>query len=129
MRTTNSPDLVYPKGHYSHATTHQGTIYLAGQLPVTPDGTPLSDASFAEQVAQVLRNLDAAMNAAHTSKSQLLFVNVYVTNIEEWGTFDELYSQWLGSHRPARVVAEVANLHFGCQVEVSAVAASSEQER
>ncbi|GAB3275491.1 RidA family protein [Kineosporia babensis] len=128
MELRNSPALIPPKGHYSHAAVHGGIAYVAGQLPIGRDGDPLPELPFAEQVGQVLDNLDRCLSAAGSDRAHLLSTTVFVTDIQQWPLFDELYGAWLGDHRPARIVAEVARLHFGCAVEVAAVAAVPDEK-
>ncbi|NIY69338.1 RidA family protein [Streptomyces malaysiensis] len=119
----DAPDLMPPAGHYSHIAVHRGLAYISGQLPVTPEGGKLIQEPFAVQAEQVLRNVDACLAAAGSSRDRLVSVTVYVTDIGDWPTFDRLYAQWLGAHRPQRAVAGVKELHYGSAVEVHAIAA------
>ena len=115
-------DLAAPRGHYSHAVRAAGLVFVAGELPVAPDGRLLNEASFEKQVRQVLANVDAALRAAGSSVDKLLQVRVYVTDVEQWPAFNAIYAEWCGGHRPARVVVPVPKLHYGFQVEVEATA-------
>lgn len=119
----DSPDLMPSAGHYSHLAVHRGLAYISGQLPVTPKGDKLTQEPFAVQAEQVLRNVDACLAAAGSSRDRLVSVTVYVTDIDDWPAFDCLYAQWLGAHRPQRAVAGVKELHYGSAVEVHAIAA------
>lgn len=119
----DAPNLMPPAGHYSHIAVHRGLAYISGQLPVTPEGGKLIQEPFALQAEQVLRNVDACLAAAGSSRDRLVSVTVYVTDIGDWPTFDRLYAQWLGAHRPQRAVAGVKELHYGSAVEVHAIAA------
>ncbi|MFE2738467.1 RidA family protein [Streptomyces sp. NPDC059349] len=123
ITTLDSAQLAPPAGHYSHITTHRGVAYISGQLPVAPDGSQLADEPFDIQARQVLRNLDACLATAGTSRERLLSVTVYVTDIGDWPAFDRLYTHWLGASRPARAVAGAKELHYGSAVEVHAIAA------
>ncbi len=122
----NSPGLIAPLGHYSHVAVHAGVAYISGQLPLDPTGTPLADQPFDTQVQQVLSNLHDCLITAGSSREQLLSVTVYVTDIDQWPAFDAAYAQWIGTHRPSRAVACVADLHYGAAVEVQAVAATTD---
>ncbi|MFB6710329.1 RidA family protein [Streptomyces sp. NPDC056333] len=121
--TLDSAQLTPPAGHYSHITSHRGVAYISGQLPVTPDGSPLADEPFDIQARQVLSNLDACLATAGTSRERLLSVTVHVTDIGDWPAFDQLYTHWLGASRPARAVVGAKELHYGAAVEVHAIAA------
>lgn len=111
-----------PAGHYSHAAVGGGLVFIAGQLPIAPDGRRLSGEPFEAQARQVLANVRAALEAAGSAVPQLLQVRVYLTDIEQWGTFNTVYAEWAGAHRPARAVVPVPALHHGLLIEVEAVA-------
>lgn len=107
IRLQNSSELVSPRGHYSHTTIHDGVVYISGQLPVTPDGMVHVEDNFLAQSQLVLDNLDRCLKAAGTSREHLLLVTVYVTDMDDWPLFDEIYAAWLGDHRPARAAVEI----------------------
>jgi len=111
-----------PRGHYSHATSGAGMVFISGQLPVAQDGTVLHDAPFELQVQQVLANVASALQGAGSSIDQLLQVRVYIVDIALWPAFNAIYSQWAGTARPARAVVPVPTLHYGCALEVEATA-------
>ncbi len=118
----NASDMTSPAGHYSHVCIANGFVFVSGQLPIDESGTPLSDTPFEAQAQQVLRNVDACLRAAGTTHDSLVQVRVFVSSIEHWPTFNALYAQWIGHHKPARAVAESTSLHYGSAVEVEAIA-------
>ncbi len=123
VQTIPSPlGMAAPRGHYSHATRGAGLVFVSGQLPVAADGTVLGESSFETQAHQVLANVEAALLGAGSSTSQLLQVRVYITDIGMWPAFNEIYAQWLGPAKPARAVVPVPALHYGCCLEIEAVA-------
>lgn len=119
---TNPATMAVPGGHYSHAVTGNGFVFVSGQLPIAPDGSKLNDAPFEKQVQQTLDNVAAALTDAGSSIERLVQVRVYVTDIATWPTFNAIYSKWLGPSRPARAVVPVPGLHYGFKIEVEAVA-------
>ncbi|BAU87392.1 hypothetical protein SLA_6526 [Streptomyces laurentii] len=123
IRLANSTAMIAPLGHYSHVAVHNGVAHVSGQLPLRADGTPATKEPFGTQARMVLHNLDNCLAAVGTDRDHLISVTVYVTDIAQWPEFDAIYSEWLGSHRPARAVAGVSSLHYGAAVEVQAVAA------
>ena len=122
IQTLNPPSLPKPGGHYSHATMCGDLIFISGQLPVSKEG-PLSRASFDDQARLALANLFEVLEAAGGSKETLLKVNVYLVGVDHWAAFNAVYADVMGAARPARAVIPVPDLHFGCLVEVDAVAA------
>ena len=119
---TNPSSMAKPGGHYSHAVTANGLVYISGQLPIAPDGSRLNAASFEHQANQVLENVAAALRGAGSDVSRLVQVRIYVTDIDSWPAFNTLYAAWAGDARPARAVVPVPTLHYGFEIEIEAVA-------
>ena len=115
-------DLAKPGGHYSHAVRAGGFVFVAGQLPVAPDGRKLNEEPFEAQARQVLANVGAALRGAGSSVDKLVQVRVYITDIERWPQFNAIYAEWAGSARPTRAVVPVPLLHYGFLLEVEATA-------
>lgn len=113
-----------PGGHYSQAIRHGGLIYVSGQLPLRPDGTLKPDAGFEEQAQAALDNLFAILRVANSDPQRLLKVTAYIVGVENWPRFDAIYAAALGEARPARSVVPVQELHYGCLIEIDAIAAS-----
>ena len=111
-----------PGGHYSHAVSAGGFVFVSGQLPVRADGSKDASLSFADQSRQVLANVKAALEAAGARLEDVVKVTVYVSSIEGWADFNAVYAEVFGAHRPARAVVPVGPLHYGFAVEVDAVA-------
>lgn len=116
------PCLAPPGGHYSHLSVANGFVFIAGQLPIRPDGTKLVDATFEEQALQVLANVRGALESAGSGIERLVQVRVYVDDIAHWPTFNAVYQKWADTARPARAVVPTRSLHFGFKVEVEAIA-------
>jgi reactive intermediate/imine deaminase len=121
-RYVNPEGLRAPGGHYSHGTVANGFVFVSGQLPIAPDGTKLSDATFEEQATQTLANVRAVLEACGSSIDRLVQVRVYVDSIDNWPEFNAVYAAWAGSAKPSRAVAPTGALHFGLKVEIEAVA-------
>jgi reactive intermediate/imine deaminase len=119
---TNPNTMAKPGGHYTHAVTANGFVFIAGQLPIRPDGTKLIDAPFEQQARQALDNVAAVLAAAGSAVGQLVQVRVYITDIKEWPGFNAIYASWIGPSCPARAVVPVPELHYGFKIEIEAVA-------
>src|SRR5450755_2170262 len=81
---TNPDTMAQPGGHYTHAVTANGFVFVAGQLPIARDGNKLADAPFEQQAQQTLDNVAAALAGAGSSIERLVQVRVYVTDIKSW---------------------------------------------
>ncbi len=119
---TNPPGMAAPGGHYTHAVSGNGFVFVSGQLPIAADGSKLNDAPFERQAQQVLDNVAAALAGAGSAIERLVQVRVYVTDIASWPAFNAIYAKWIGSSRPARAVVPVPELHYGFMIEIEAVA-------
>lgn len=119
---TNPSGMAAPGGHYTHAVSGNGFVFVSGQLPIAVDGSKLNDAPFDQQAQQVLDNVTAALTGAGSAIERLVQVRVYVTDIASWPAFNAIYAKWSGSSRPARAVVPVPELHYGFKIEIEAVA-------
>lgn len=123
MKTISTPGAPTPAGHYSQAVVHDGLVFVSGQLPIDPATRAPVTGSIEEQTEVVLRNLVAILEAAGSGVDKVLKTTVYVSNIELWGRVNATYAAFFGEHRPARAVVPTRDLHFGCLVEIDAIAA------
>ena len=119
---TNPATMAQPGGHYTHAVTANGFVFVAGQLPIARDGAKLNEASFERQAEQTLANVAAALDGAGSAVDRLVQVRVYVTDIQAWPAFNAIYAKWIGAACPARAVVPVPELHYGFKIEIEAVA-------
>lgn len=126
MQIVSTPHAPAPGGHYSQAVVHGGVVYVAGQLPLDPQRPGHPPAGIEAQTELVLDHLAAILGAAGSGLDRLLSVTIYITDIAQWGAVNAIYARRLGLHRPARAVVPVGGLHYGCLLEVQAVAALSE---
>lgn len=123
MTFIETPNAPVPGGHYSQAVVHNGLAYLSGILPITPSGEKLADASIQEQTEQVVKNLDAILQAAGSNRENVIKVTIFVSDISTWGEVNQVYARYFGDHRPARSVVPCCPLHYGFGIELEAIAA------
>jgi 2-iminobutanoate/2-iminopropanoate deaminase len=121
ISVVHSEKMAPPGGCYSHAINAGGFVFVSGQLPVAGDGKKLTEAPFENQVQQSLNNVEQALIAGGSSVARLVQVRVYLTDIEDWPVFNQIYAGWVGAARPARAVVPVPSLHYGFKIEVEAV--------
>lgn len=123
MHAIETRDAPAAGGHYSQAIVHNGVVYVAGQLPIDPANRNKPVGSIEEQTEHTLRNVEAILKAAGSGLDRVLQMTIYVSDIELWGGVNATYSRVMGSHKPARAVVPVKELHFGYQIEIQAIAA------
>ncbi len=115
-------------GHYSPAVISGGQVYVSGQLSRDP-ATGLIPESVREETLQALKNVEGVLASCGLGLADIVMCRVYVAGIRLWDQVNAAYEEAFGDHRPARVVVPVAELHFGCSVEIEAVAELREEEK
>jgi len=119
IQTEKAPAAVGP---YSQAVTSGGMVYCAGQIPLDPATGELVSGEIADEVGQVLRNLQAVLEAAGTGLDKVVRTTIYVTDLSLFGAVNEAYGSYFEAPYPARVTVGVAALPKGARVEIDAVA-------
>lgn len=110
---------INPGARYSSVVVHNGTAYLAGQVAKATAGK-----SVAEQTAEVLGLIDAALASAGTNKSKLLLVNIFLSDISTFAEMNKVYDTWVDKQNmAARVTVEAKIANPLENIEVSAIAA------
>jgi 2-iminobutanoate/2-iminopropanoate deaminase len=116
-----SQKLAAPGGHYSQGVVTGGLLFVSGQLPFNP-----ATGTFAEgvdaQFLQAMANVEAVLLAAHASLANLVNVQIFITDVEQWPIVNAHYAKMMGAHRPARAIIPCGQLHYGALVEITAVA-------
>ena len=125
MQVIETRDAPTAAGHYSQAIVHNGVVYVAGQLPIDPKDKNRPVGSIEEQTERTLRNVEAILVAAGSGLDRVLQMTIFISDIELWGGVNTAYSRVMGSHKPARAVVPVKDLHYGYQIEIQAIAATS----
>ncbi|MDY0257400.1 MULTISPECIES: RidA family protein [Gudongella] len=110
------------KGHYSPGMVSNGLLFVSGQLSIDPDTRKVADGGLKEHSIQALNNLDRVLKEAGLTRESVVQCRVYITDMEHWEEFNTIYGEFFGDHKPARAVVPVPELHFGCLVEIEAVA-------
>lgn len=102
----------------SHAVVHNGTVYVAGQVPddlTKPIG---------EQTKEVLTKIDALLARAKSTRERLLQATVWLPDMGDFGAFNEVWDAWIPSGQaPARACVESRLARDGIKVEVAVIAA------
>ena len=110
------------KGHYSPGIISNGLLFISGQLSIDPDTRQVSRGGIEEHTRLALNNLDRVLKEAGVERSSVVQCRVYVSDIDDWDKVNVIYSEVSGEHKPARIVAPVSELHFGCLIEIEAIA-------
>jgi len=107
--------------HYTPGVVSGNLLFVSGQLSIDPVTREIPK-TIGEEAALALKNLDNVLKVAGLSKNKVVSCRVYVTSIDYWDEVDAVYAKYFGEHRPARAIVPVLPLHFGCNIEIEAVA-------
>lgn len=122
MKILENENIPAAAGHYSMCVEHNGTLYLAGQLPRDPQSGTIP-AGISAQTRQALENVRTILEAVGCNKNHVIQMRIYIAEIELWDEVNAIYAEFFGDHRPARTVVPVKTMHYGSLIEVEAVAA------
>lgn len=108
-------------GPYSQAIALGNLIFTSGQIPLAADGQ-LVEGGIAEQTHQVFRNLQAVLAEAGASFQDVVKATVFLKDMNQFSTVNEIYASYFGDHKPARSTVEVARLPKDVFVEIELIA-------
>jgi reactive intermediate/imine deaminase len=123
IHTDNAPAAI---GTYSQAVKAGATVYLSGQIPLVPSTMEMVSDDFRAQTVQVFDNLKAVCEAAGGSMSDLVKVNIFMIDLSNFATVNEIMATYFDEPYPARAAIEVAGLPKGSQIEIDGVMQLSE---
>jgi|SRR5690625_2400442 len=118
----NSGKILPATFPFSEAVRVGDTVYLAGQVGNIPGGTELAEGGMKGEAKQVMDNIQTSLNAHDMSMNNLVKCLVMLTDMSEWGDFNEIYQSYFEEGRyPARSAIGVTELAFGARVEVECI--------
>lgn len=110
------------KGHYTPGIISHGMLYISGQLSIDPDTRKVPEGGIYEHIRLALSNMDRVLKAAGASSDNVVQCRIFITDGQYWEAVNEACREYFGSHKPARIIVNVPSLHFGCKVEIEAIA-------
>jgi|TARA_R100000750_G_scaffold56626_1_gene43237 reactive intermediate/imine deaminase len=117
IHSDNAPAAI---GTYSQAIKAGNTVYMSGQIPLDPKTMELVD-GFEAQTVQVFENLKAVAEAAGGSLKDIVKLNIFLTDLGNFATVNEVMSRYFRQPYPARAAIGIAALPKDAQVEMDAV--------
>ena len=117
IHTDNAPAAI---GTYSQAIKAGDTVYLSGQIPLDPQRMELVE-GFEAQTVQVFENLKAVCEAAGGSLVDIVKLNIFLTDLANFATVNEVMSRYFQQPYPARAAIGISALPKGAQVEMDGI--------
>ena len=118
ISTQKAPGAIGP---YSQAVRAGDMLFTSGQLGLNPETGVLAEGVRA-QADQALKNLGAILHEAGLDYKDVIKTVVFIKNIDDFKTVNEVYAKYFTANYPARSCVEVAALPMGGLVEVECVA-------
>ena len=118
ISTDKAPSAI---GTYSQAVKVKNTVYLSGQIPLVPETMEVISEEFSEQAEQVFKNLSAVCEAAGGSINDMVKVNVFMTDLSNFATVNEVMARYFEQPYPARAAIQVSRLPKDVAIEIDGV--------
>ena len=114
-----------PLGPYSQGVLVEGgrTLYIAGQVPIDPQtGNLVGNGDIRVQTERVLNNIGAILQEAAMGFHDLVKVDIFLTNFDDFAEVNEIYSRRFSDTSPARTTVQIARFPMGFLIEMDAIA-------
>ncbi len=121
MKLIVSQEAPSAVGPYSHAVASKDLLFVSGQLGVNPADGKL-EPTLEKQTSQALANLKAILKTAGLDKNHVVKTTIFLADINDFKTVNEIYGAFFSPHKPARSTIEVSGLPLGGLIEIEAIA-------
>lgn len=113
ISTNQAPEAI---GTYSQAVKKGNLVFLSGQIGLDPETMNLVD-GIALQIHQVFKNLLAVIKAANAQKSDIVKLNIYLTDLKHFSLVNQIMEEYFEAPYPARAAIGVAQLPKDALIE------------
>ena len=111
-----------PVGPYSQAVVSNGFVFVAGQISIDPATNKVVEDDVASQTRRTMENLGAILKAAGSSFEKVVKTTIYVGNMSDFKTVNEVYAGFFPENPPARATIQAGALPLGLAVEIDCIA-------
>jgi 2-iminobutanoate/2-iminopropanoate deaminase len=118
LNTKNAPEAIGP---YSQAVKVNGLLYTSGQIALKNDGTMVSN-DIKKQTKQVLENLKVILEDNNSSITNIIKVNIFLENMDDFGIVNVIYADFFAGHKPVRSTVAVEELPNNALIEMDLIA-------
>ena len=111
-----------PVGPYSQGIKAGGFVFVAGEKGIDPKTNKIVPGGIAAETRQTLENIKAVLEAAGSGMDRVVSTFVFMTDLSEFSTMNEIYAEYFVTNPPGRTTVEVKSLPAGAHVEITAYA-------
>src|SRR5690554_6859551 len=119
ISTDKSPAAIGP---YSQGIRANNLLFISGQVPIDPNTGEVVGGTIREQTARVFENLKAILEEAGLTLDNVVKTTVFIKDMDEFGSVNEVYADYFIKTKPARSCVEVARLPRDVGIEMEAIA-------
>ena len=119
IATEKAPAAIGP---YVQARLVDGWLYCSGQIALDPATGQIIEGDVAKQTTQVMKNIQAVLDAAGATKEHAVKTTIFLKNMGDFATVNAIYADYFGEHKPARACVEVSCLPKNVDVEIELIA-------
>jgi 2-iminobutanoate/2-iminopropanoate deaminase len=123
VSTSDAPAAIGP---YSQAVRCGSMLFCAGQIPLDPVTGQMVTGDVSVQAKRVLKNIAALLKAERLSFDHIVKTTVFLTDMNDFQTVNEIYATYFGENPPARSTVAVAGLPKGAKLEIEVIAMTSD---
>ena len=125
--TISPPDAAEVMGAYSHALKvdlgNAGMIFVTGQIAQDKNGTVVCEGDIEGQTRYVFESVQKILNAAGACLDDVVKVNIYLTNINDFAKVSPIRNEYLKNSKPVSTLVEIsATVKKGCNIEIEVIA-------
>ena len=119
ISTSEAPGAIGP---YSQAIRTGSFLFCSGQIPLDPKSGQIIPGDIAAQTRRVMDNIAALLKAESLSFDNVVKTTIFLTNLGDFQTVNEIYGSYFTKDPPARSTIQVAALPKGANVEIEVIA-------
>ena len=121
LTTDKAPAAIGP---YSQAVKYNGLLYTSGQIALKLNGEMVEN-DIKKQTRQIFENIEAILESSEISMNEVLKVNIFLTDMHDFGVVNVLMAEAFGDHKPVRSTIEVKALPKNAMIEMDIIAITS----
>ena len=115
IKTGDAPQAIGP---YSQAVEAGGFVFVSGQIPIDPKSGNVVQVDIKAQTRQVMENAKAILSAAGCGMSKVVKATIYLKNMSDFASVNEIYGGYFPAEPPARATIEVSRLPKEVAIEM-----------
>ena len=123
IKTEDAPKAIGP---YSQAIAFKDLLFVSGQIGINPKTASIDGTTIEGQTRQVMNNVQAILSAAGSNLTKVLKCTVFLSDMQDFATFNNIYGEYFPQTLPARTTVQAAGLPRNVKVEVDVIACRDE---